>query len=194
MSRDKEQRQFYIVLLLAVIVLAISVWAFIQGIQAPAQEGIVQRDMSGNEDMSNGVDGEKQEKKDEQDALDTEALVKAALSQISYETELVQMEAAVAESMITTADEDTKIELYMGEGTCSDELLIVTVPDSDSIKKEVKNVQKHLTDMQQSFQDYLPKEAKKIDDAVILQTKNYIVACVTLDKENARKVIEQQLQ
>ena len=47
---------------------------------------------------------------------------------------------------------------------------------------------------QQSFQDYLPKEAKKIDDAVILQSGKYIVACVSGDKDMAGSVIREQLK
>lgn len=188
MAGNKEQSQFYFVFMLAVIVLAISVWAFIQGIQAPAQEGIVQTEMSGKDD------GQGEKKQDGNNTVDTKALAEVALSEISFETDLERMKDAVTESMITTDNENTKIELYMGEGTCSDELLIVTVPDTGSVKKELENVQKHLTEMQQSFQDYLPKEAKKIDDAVILQTKNYIVACVSSDKDQAKRVIEKQLQ
>lgn len=191
MAGNKERSQFYFVFFLAVMVLAISIWAFIQGLQTPAQEGIVQRDVSGSEE---GQQQEKSREQNEQNSIDTEALAKAALSEITYQTELERLEDSVVKSMITTADENTKVELYMGEGTCSDELLIVTVPDTGNVKKEVKNVQKHLTDMQQSFQNYLPEEAKKIDDAVILQTKNYIVACVTSDKDHAKKVIEKQLQ
>ena len=104
------------------------------------------------------------------------------------------MEDSVAQSMITTASENTRTELYMGEGTSADELLIVTVEDEDQMDQEIENVQKHLTDMRQSFQDYLPKEAKKIDDAVILQSGKYIVACVSGDKDTAGSVIREQLK
>ncbi len=187
MNGKKEARQFYSVVILAVIVLAISVWAFVQGVTAPGQPGIAQSDMSGKET--------KPEKETaEEKPLDTEALAKEALKNISFDTELTMMEPSVVESMIVTAGEDTKVQLYMGEGTCADELLIITAAGESEIEAEIESVQQHLSDMQQSFQDYLPKEAKKIDDAVILQTRNYIVACVTSDAENAKKVLEEQLK
>lgn len=186
MVENRDKGQFYMVTALAVVVLAISVWAFIQGVRQPGKGGVVQTSLPGKEIS--------QEKKQEtKKTLDTTALAQAVLTEVTFETELTQMDASVTESMITTLDENTKIELYMGEGTCSDELLILTAADSKSVDKEVESVQKHLTDMQQSFQDYLPKEAKKIDDAVILQMKNYIVACVSSDKDKAKKVIEEQL-
>lgn len=186
MTENREKGQFYIVMALAVVVLTISVWAFIQGMRQPQQGGIVQTNLTGKE-----ASQEKKQKKEE--PLDTTALAQAVLTEVTFETELTLMDSSVTENMITTVDENTKIELYMGEGTCADELLILTASDSGSVEKEVESIQKHLTDMQQSFQDYLPKEAKKIDDAVILQMKNYIVACVSTDKDKAKKVIEEQL-
>ena len=104
------------------------------------------------------------------------------------------MDDSVTQSMITTASDKTKVVLYMGEGTSADELLIMTVNDESRMDPEIENVQQHLTDMQQSFQDYLPKEAKKIDDAVILQSGKYIVACVCSDKDTAGSVIREQLK
>jgi 2-C-methyl-D-erythritol 4-phosphate cytidylyltransferase len=59
---------------------------------------------------------------------------------------------------------------------------------------EVEALKNHLSEMQQSFQDYLPKEAKKIDDAVILQWGRYVVACVSGDKDNAKKVLTEQME
>lgn len=187
MNGKKEERQFYSVVVLAVIVMAISVWAFIQGVTAPDQEGILQSNMAGEESKP-------QKEETEAEPIDTEALAQAALENISFDTELSLMEDSVAESMIVTASEKTKVQLYMGEGTCADELLIITAASQDEIEDEIESVQQHLSDMQQSFQDYLPKEAKKIDDAVILQTKNYIVSCVSSDADNAKKVIEEQLK
>ena len=187
MNGKKEVRQFYSVVVLAVMVLAISVWAFVQGVTAPEQKGVLQ----------SGVSGEKTEpaaEKNNGKKLDTQVLAQEALEKISFDTELTLMEPSVAESMVTTANESTQVQLYMGEGTCADELLIITAENEENINDEIESVQQHLSDMQQSFQDYLPKEAKKIDDAVILQTKNYIVACVTSDADNAKKVIEDQLK
>ena len=126
--------------------------------------------------------------------LDTGAFAGTVIKKVDFDTKLEKMEDSVAQSMITTASENTRTELYMGEGTSADELLIVTVEDEDQMDQEIENVQKHLTDMRQSFQDYLPKEAKKIDDAVILQSGKYIVACVSGDKDTAGSVIREQLK
>lgn len=187
MAGKKVKGQFYLVMLLAMIVLGICAWAFIEQVTTSGKDvGVVQENMPGKEI--------RQDKgKNKTKTVDTKTLAETVISEVAFETELVRMDETVIESMITTAQEGTSVELYMGEGTCSDELLIVTAPDEASTQAEIENVQKHLTEMQQSFQDYLPKEAKKIDDAVILQMKNYIVACVSSDGDNAKRVIEKQL-
>jgi hypothetical protein len=172
---------------MAVIVLGISLWAFVMSLHTQASKGVVDRSLG--EDSSKA-----QTAKETKDTLDVEAIAETILGEISFDTELTKMEDSVVESMISKASEDTKIDLYMGEGTCADELLFITVADDSDLEGEIEALQNHLTEMQQSFQDYLPKEAKKIDDAVILQRGHYIVACVSGDKDNTKKVLEEQLK
>ena len=129
-----------------------------------------------------------QEKKEN---VTPEELGDTLIKQISFDTELSAMDAEVSETMVGTQSKDTEVILYMGEGTCADELLVLRAADEDSAKAELDSVQQHLGEMQTSFEDYLPKEAKKIEDAVIVQAGNYVIACVTKDSENAQKAIDQ---
>lgn len=183
----KEQDQFYVVSVMAVIVLAISLWAFSMNLHTEASGGVV--------DHSTGGSSTKAEtSKGTGDTLDVGTVAQKVLKEISFDTELTEMEDSVVESMISKASEDTTIDMYMGEGTCADELVFITVADDSDLDGEIAALQNHLTEMQQSFQDYLPKEAKKIEDAVILQRGHYIVACVSGDKDNAKKVLKEQME
>lgn len=186
---NKEKKQLYILLACGVLALAVSIWAFRMekstGMMVPAE--IEDRSFTSGQD-------DKDKAKQADGTLDTGAFAGTVIKKVDFDTKLEKMEDSVAQSMITTASENTRTELYMGEGTSADELLIVTVEDEDQMDQEIENVQKHLTDMRQSFQDYLPKEAKKIDDAVILQSGKYIVACVSGDKDTAGSVIREQLK
>lgn len=186
---NKEKKQLYILLACGVLALAVSIWAFRMekstGMMVSAE--IEDRSFTSEQD-------DKDKAKQADGTLDTGAFAGTVIKKVDFDTKLEKMEDSVAQSMITTASENTRTELYMGEGTSADELLIVTVEDEDQMDQEIENVQKHLTDMRQSFQDYLPKEAKKIDDAVILQRGKYIVACVSGDKDTAGSVIREQLK
>ncbi len=185
-SKDKEKKQLYSVVILAIVVFAVSIWAFLQGMvlektqaKAPGTEGTAQ-----SEENENTQNGKKEKKK-----VTAQDIAETLLSKISFDSQLERMDPAIAQTMIAVTSEETKISLYTGEGTSSDELLILEAVDADAAEAELGNVQKHLGEMQTSFEDYLPKEAKKIDDAVILQVGNYVIACVTSDTENAREAI-----
>ena len=188
MVEQEDKKQLYVLLVCSVLVLAVSIWAFKMEINTTASS------RTGIEDYGShsGKSGESGQKKPE--TLDTEAFAGTVLKKVSFDTTLEKMDDSVTQSMITTSSDKTKVELYMGEGTSADELLIMTVNDESQMDLEIENVQQHLTDMQQSFQDYLPKEAKKIDDAVILQSGKYIGACVCSDKDTAGSVIREQLK
>lgn len=186
---NKEKKQLYILLACGVLALAVSIWAF----RMEKSTGMMVSAEIEDRSFTSGQD-DKDKAKQADDTLDTGAFASTVIKKVDFDTKLEKMEDSVAQSMITTASENTRTELYMGEGTSADELLIVTVEDEDQMDQEIENVQKHLTDMRQSFQDYLPKEAKKIDDAVILQSGKYIVACVSGDKDTAGSVIREQLK
>lgn len=186
---NKENKTLYILLACGVLALAVSAWAFRMEMGSGA---VVSADIEDRSFTSGQDDGDQPKQTDS--TLDTKAFASTVIKKVAFDTKLEKMDDSVAQSMITTASEDTSTELYMGEGTSADELLIVTVEDESQMDQEIENVQKHLTDMQQSFQDYLPKEAKKIDDAVILQSGKYIVACVSGDKDTAGSVIREQLK
>lgn len=186
---NKEKKPLYILLACSVLALAVSVWAFRMEMGSGT---VVSADIEDRSFTSGQDDGDQLKQADS--TLDTKAFASTVIKKVAFDTKLEKMDDSVAQSMITTASEDTSTELYMGEGTSADELLIVTVEDESQMDQEIENVQKHLTDMQQSFQDYLPKEAKKIDDAVILQSGKYIVACVSGDKDTAGSVIREQLK
>ena len=186
---NKEKKPLYILLACGVLALAVSAWAFRMEMGSGT---VVSADIEDRSFTLGQDDGDQPKQTDS--TLDTKAFASTVIKKVAFDTKLEKMDDSVAQSMITTASEDTSTELYMGEGTSADELLIVTVEDESQMDQEIENVQKHLTDMRQSFQDYLPKEAKKIDDAVILQSGKYIVACVSGDKDTAGSVIREQLK
>ena len=169
---NKEKKPLYILLACGVLALAVSVWAFRMEMGSGT---VVSADIEDRSFTSGQDDGDQPKQTDS--TLDTKAFASTVIKKVAFDTKLEKMDDSVAQSMITTASED-----------------IVTVEDESQMDQEIENVQKHLTDMQQSFQDYLPKEAKKIDDAVILQSGKYIVACVSGDKDTAGSVIREQLK
>lgn len=126
-------------------------------------------------------------------AVDIKALANALLKEVKYDTDLQKMDAAVSEGMVDLQD-GSVLEMHMGDGTCSDELLIVTSANDKLAKKDQTAVENHLKDMKKSFADYIPEQAEKIEKAVIVRCGSYVVACVTNDADHAKEIIVKAFQ
>lgn len=125
--------------------------------------------------------------------VDLQALTNQLLNDVQYETTLELIDSSLA-SGIVDLQKDSTMELYMGEGTCADELLVVRSANEDAAAKDQTAVEEHLKDMKQSFKDYIPEQADKIEQAVIVRCGCYVVACVTSDTEHAQDMIVEAFQ
>lgn len=121
-------------------------------------------------------------------SIDVDALAQKILDNVAFEAELNKLDDSVAEGMVGMA-EGTKLQIYMGNGTFADELLIMTSRDEASAKKNMEHVNAHLKETAATFRDYLPEEAKKVEDAVSIRCGCYVIVCITSDYETAEKTI-----
>lgn len=122
-------------------------------------------------------------------SLDADTLINDLLEQVEFETELSLLDDSVAEGMITT-ESGTKLQVYMGNGSYADEIVVMTAKNENDAKKNQENAKVHLDEMKKMFQDYIPKEAKKIEDAVRVRCGCYVIMCVTSDTDTAKEVID----
>lgn len=121
-------------------------------------------------------------------SIDVDKLVANVKSKVEFESTLEKLDDSVASGMIKTAD-GTKLQVYMGNGTYADELIVMIGKSEADAEKNQQNIKEHFADMKSSFKDYLPAETKKIDKAVTIRCGSYIIACVTSDYEKAKEVI-----
>ena len=120
--------------------------------------------------------------------IEVDKLIERILDRVTFEAELNPLEETVASGMSDVA-EGTDLRIYMGNGTYSDELVVMTAPSESDAKQNQKSVENHLLEMQGQFEDYIPKEAKKIDSAVKVRCGCYVVVCVTNDSDTAKETI-----
>ena len=125
--------------------------------------------------------------------LDVDALVQKVQKEVQFESDLEKLDDSVANGMVKTAT-GTKLQIYLGNGTYADELIVMTGKSEKDARENQKHVRKHFKDMKKSFEDYLPNEAKKIDKAVIIRCGSYLIACVTSDYEKAKDVITKAIK
>ncbi len=126
-------------------------------------------------------------------AVDIQKLTNQLLEKVKYETTLELIDSSLSRGMVDLVD-DSVMELYMGEGTSADELLVIQSTSETNAKKDQAAVEKYLKEMKQSFEDYIPEQADKVGQAVIVRCGCYVLACVSSDAERAQEMIVEAFQ
>lgn len=175
---QKTNNRMQILTAMAIFIIAVFVWGVVQWQTTGTKAPTVQKAQATQKKV-NKASGKK---------VDIEALTKMLLQDVKYETKLDLMEDSVAEGIVSL-QKDSKAALYMGEGTYSDEVLVVTASSEEKAKKDQGAVEQHLKEMKHSFEDYIPEQADKIENAVIIRCGKYVIACVTDDYETAQNKI-----
>lgn len=182
--REKQAAyRLYVCIVMAVFVLFVMGWGVCQGVlainRAEKQSSMIVQ--PGEQVVDNSANAGK--------SIDLDKFVNRMLDNVTFDAELNLLEDSVASGMIDTA-EGTDLRIYMGNGTYSDELVVMTARSETDAEQNQKNAEAHLAEMQKQFNDYIPKEAKKIDKAVKVRCGCYVVVCVTNDTDTAKKTID----
>lgn len=179
----QEASRFYVCAVMAVFVVFAAGWGICQLVRTinlgEEQQNMIMQ--PGEQVVDNSANAGK--------TIDVDKLVTRVLDNVTFEAELNPLEDSVAFGMIDTA-EGTDLRIYMGNGTYSDELVVMTALSEADAEQNQKSAETHLSEMQKQFNDYIPKEAKKIDSAVRVRCGCYVVVCVTNDTETAKKTID----
>lgn len=122
--------------------------------------------------------------------IDANALADSLVSDIAYDDALESIDADTA-SIYVDIPEGVEVIMYMGSGQTAEEVAVFTAPDADTAATTKENVQQHLDDQTASFEDYIPEEAKRVEDAVLEQKGNYVILCVSGDSDSAKEIIEE---
>ena len=120
---------------------------------------------------------------------DTAALTTSLTSDISYDNELSELSEEDITNYVTVED-GVKGVMYMSSGSTAEEVAVFTAPDEATASTMKNNVQEFLNDQKTSFEDYIPEEAQRIDDAVLVVNGNYVILCVSGDSDKAQEIID----
>lgn len=112
----------------------------------------------------------------------------ALMDKISFDEELSLL-AEDEISIYVEMEDGVEGIMYISSGSTAEEIAVFKAPDKNTATKMVANVKDYLKAQRSSFADYLPEEAKRIDDAVVEQKGNYVVLCVSGQSADAKAVI-----
>ncbi|MCI9078625.1 MAG: DUF4358 domain-containing protein [Lachnospiraceae bacterium] len=192
---NKSNSRFIIIIIMALLLISIAAWAVIQsvsGINSSGSAGIPDNTATGNivtaAPASTPAGAETTGSTSTNGQVDMDKLAKDILSKTKFETELKQIDKTVAEELISIS-EGSELQLYMGNGNYSDEIILITAKDKESAEADQETAVQYLKDMRKSFEAYIPAQAKKISDAFNMRSGCYVVICVTTDIDTAKEII-----
>lgn len=122
--------------------------------------------------------------------IDATELAKSLATEIAYDDTLEELDADEI-AMYMDVPDGVESVMYMGSGSTAEEVAVFTAQDEDTAKTMMTNVQSHLDDQAESFEDYIPEEAKRVGNAVLEQKGKYVILCVSGDSDTAKEVIEE---
>ena len=122
-------------------------------------------------------------------SVDAAALTTSLTSDISYDNELSELSEDDITNYVTVED-GVKGVMYMSSGSTAEEVAVFTAPDEATASTMKNNAQEFLNDQKTSFEDYIPEEAQRIDDAVLVVNGNYVILCVSGDSDKAQEIID----
>lgn len=147
-------------------------------------------------DISINVNEESEEAEDSADAtenksVDAKAIADSLLSEISYTDQLSAVDLDTAKMFLNFADvEINEAYIYESSGATAEEIVVLVCKDSDSAAKAKSAFEQRVSEQTENFTDYVPEEVPKLNDAVIITSREYAILSVSGDSAKAKDIIE----
>ena len=82
----------------------------------------------------------------------------------------------------------------MSSGATSEEIAIFEFEDKEVCKVALEKANKRIEEQKQNFKDYMPKEMKKLENAMIKNKNQYLIVCITNHPEEVGKILSKYLR
>lgn len=114
------------------------------------------------------------------------------VADVSFTDDLALIDDSMISNLYNVQYEDAV--LYMGSGATAEEVAIFACADEAAAKTALDGAKSHIQSQIDSFEDYIPEEVKRLEEALVLQEGKYVITVVTEDKETAQGVIDKYLE
>ncbi|MEE3392798.1 MAG: DUF4358 domain-containing protein [Lachnospiraceae bacterium] len=213
---DKKTRTAFLIIS-ALLVIAIYAWGFSVKVSSFSKKSAAGNTPAGNQtesrtvsdkggssssgtltsgsDQADPESSSNEGPSDTQDAgsSDTDSIASSIMSEVKFDTELSETDKSIAIAMLSVS-EDSNVSMYMGDGSFADTVIVVESKDEETAVKDERSIRAYLKDVKASFRDYEPKEAEKMNGAVIVRNGALTAAVVAGDKKGAAAAVKKALK
>lgn len=125
--------------------------------------------------------------KEKEITIDINKLTEDIMENIKFEDELNKVDKSVVANLYDINNAISQ-EVYMSSGATAEEIALFEFANKEEGKKGLEKANKRIEEQKQNFKDYMPKEIKKLEDAIVISKNNYLIVCIT-DKQEEVKII-----
>lgn len=127
--------------------------------------------------------------------VDINALAEALDTGITYQDPLEKLDDDMVGMLYSVDGLVDASVVYMGSGATAEEIAVFDCVDADTAKNKVKPiVEDHVKSQIEAFENYVPEEVAKLNEAVIRQVGEYVVLSVSNDVDGANKILDEYLK
>ncbi len=124
------------------------------------------------------------------------SIAQALMDGLTFQDEMKENDISIVNNFYPTVDASTLagFKMYKGaSGGTAEEIAVFEAKDAEGVAAIEEAVQMRLEDLMFQFEDYVPEEVKKINDAVTETKGKIVVLVVADDADAAQKIVDEQL-
>ncbi len=124
--------------------------------------------------------------------LDVNAAADALHSNITYEDELVELDAAMLETTYPelNTEDVVKSKVYTSLAATTEEIAVFEAKDTAALSRIEAAMNARVTAQKELYESYAPEEAARVQKAVIVKKGNYLLFCVAGDPAQVQAEID----
>lgn len=124
--------------------------------------------------------------------IDINSLCNELLDKGDFEDELSSIDGDVIKQLYDI-DDYSEAQVYISSGATAEEIAVFKFDNQESAQEGLKKAQNRIEEQKQGFESYIPKEVKKLDDALIERYDSYVIVCVS-NSDEAEKIVNQYVK
>lgn len=125
--------------------------------------------------------------------IDINKISKDIMENIKFEDELNKVDNDTA-SKLYGINNSTYQLVYMSSGATAEEIAIFEFKDKKECKIVLEKANKRIEEQKQNFKDYMPKEMKKLENAIIKNKNKYLFVCVSNNQEKIDEILNKYIK
>lgn len=125
--------------------------------------------------------------------IDVNKLANDIIQNIEFEDELNKVDDETVKKLYGITDTVSQV-VYMSSGATAEEIAIFEFKSKEECQTGLEKANMRINEQKQSFKDYMPKEMKKLEEAIVVNKNNYLIVCITDNQGEIEKILNKYIK